>query len=280
MDNTNIIIGVSLIAVILIFFFLMYGVGTSEKAEKTKAKAEKTKAKASSSPSQKAEASSPSQKAEASSPSQKAEASSPSQKAEASSPSQKASEASSPSQKASEAEAEAESANLNGEYVLQNNNNKRCLTHANLGNGKGPIENWYGPVFCDPTSSNFTEQALWKLTEHPSIKGSYVLQNKKNNGCLTHSSGGNSTGPIEDRLGASFCDPTSSDFSERSLWKLTEHPSIKSGYVLENTITKGCLIHGNTGNGKGPIINQSGASFCDPTSSDFSDQALWTFIKK
>ena len=49
---------------------------------------------------------------------------------------------------------------------------------------------------------------------------SYVLQNAKNGGCLTHE--GYGKGPIVDLLGSKYCDPNSSQFSKYSLWKFTQ----------------------------------------------------------
>jgi hypothetical protein len=164
-------------------------------------------------------------------------------------------------------------------YVLQNAKNGGCLTHSNNGAGRGPIEDWSGSPFCDPNSSQFSTQAKWKLIEHPTIKGSYVLQNANNGGCLTHSNNGAGQGPIEDWPGSRFCDPNSSEFSTQALWKLIEHPTIKGSYVLKNDYNGGCLTHSNNGAGHGPIEDWQGSSFCDPNSSQFATQALWKFTK-
>ena len=107
-------------------------------------------------------------------------------------------------------------------YVLKNDNNGRCLIHANNGAGNGPIEDWPGSPFCDPNSSQFSTQALWKLIEHPTIKGSYVLKNDNNGRCLIHANNGAGNGPIEDWPGSPFCDPNSSQFSTQALWKFTK----------------------------------------------------------
>ena len=162
-------------------------------------------------------------------------------------------------------------------YVLQNAKNGGCLTHSSNGAGTGPIEDWQGPHFCDSKFDEFSTQAKWKLIEHPTIKGSYVLQNAKNAGCLTHTNNGAGTGPIEDLSGSQYCDPKSSQFSSQALWKLIEHPTIKGSYVLQNAKNGGCLTH--EGYGKGPIVDLLGSKYCDPNSSQFSKYSLWKFTQ-
>lgn len=50
-------------------------------------------------------------------------------------------------------------------YVFQNVVSKACLTHANGGNGDGPIDVQSNDIFCNPDLPNHSEQSVWLLKE-------------------------------------------------------------------------------------------------------------------
>lgn len=134
-------------------------------------------------------------------------------------------------------------------YMLQNVRNGGYLTHANHGNGHGPIEDW--------PDLNSNDQQHWELTH---IDGDvYKLKNVRNGGYLTHANNGNGRGPIQDR----------NDYGNNNLqhWELTLIDG--SVYMLKNMRSNIYLTHANHGNGHGPIENWQDLNG--------NNQQYWTF---
>ena len=105
--------------------------------------------------------------------------------------------------------------NKPGYYVLQNDLTSGCLLHP-VGTSNGPIESRLDDVYCNSENANFSGQSSWKLIEHTSIPGDYVLQNDLSKGCMC--SGVIDEYSVLDIPKTEYCDPESETYG--TLWKL------------------------------------------------------------
>lgn len=106
----------------------------------------------------------------------------------------------------------------------------------------------------------------------------FILQNVKNNGCLTNANNRKADqNPVYDIVDT--CDIDNPD--PNALWKFNQSNNSSDVYTIQNGINLGCLTHANNGRYYGPIQNwgvNNPEIFCDPNSDTFNQQSAWKVI--